>query len=266
MPRKTKLVEKSESSEMSDSVSESESESKMSGSASSVDESESESTSVEKIVPVKKKRNFKRIDPKTGENIGRYIGATPKQAASKSYTRYVMTAIKLGKRVPKKTDIFIRESTIPSQKKIYAYHAKRIKLDEPQVIQIRDKAKGTEKIVTYKYRNVITKIEVPAKIHEVMEQRNLEKKEQRAKAREEDKKQREKALEKENSKQSKKNKKSTKTTKSAKTTKSTKAKVPVKKAKKAAPAKKATPTKKAKKATPAKKATKASKNASRAAR
>ena len=136
-----------------------------------------ESSGEEKSPEAKTVRYFKRIDPKTGEDIGRYTGITPQQAASKSYTKYLRKIEKNGEKIPKRSNIFIRESTRPSAKKIYAYSASRNKLDKPHKIKIPDVKTGEMKKISYNFRNTVQKIEVPDSILKVMEKRAIEKKE-----------------------------------------------------------------------------------------
>ena len=109
-------------------------------------------------------RYFKLIDPDTQETFGRYTGDTPKQAASKGYTK-LLQKYKEDKKTPPKTSIiFLRESTRGSNKKIYGYSAMRQKLDEPQNLVITDNDTGKEKTITYHYRNKIKKVPVPEKM------------------------------------------------------------------------------------------------------
>jgi hypothetical protein len=120
--------------------------------------SKSKSRSDKKDANAKKNRFFKRIDPETGEAIGRYTGATPKQAASKGYTKSVRKQKSIGKKVPAKSVLYLRESTRGSQRKIYCYEAERLKLDEPQELIIKDKKTGKNKKIIYQYRNRIKKM------------------------------------------------------------------------------------------------------------
>lgn len=254
MPRKNskKVVEElsessSDDSELSVTQEEStEEEESQSASASASEDSEgsegSESESEEE--QEKKKRNFKRIDPKTGESIGRYTAHQPKDAASKGFSRLVMSEKKNGRKQPKEGDVFIRESTASSDKEIYGFHVKRVKLKKPQKVPVVvDPDTNETKNIIHKYRNVPTPIDVPEKIYRVIEKRNQRMKEQRRLAREE-----KAALAEQSEKKSKKSSKKT-SAKSAKSAKPTKTKA----------AKAAKPTKSAKaKAT---KATKPSKSA-----
>lgn len=112
----------------------------------------------------KKERYFKIIDHKTGKTYGRYTGDTPKQAASKAYTKKVQRLKKMGKTPSKRSQIILRESTRGSARKVYAYEAYRQKLPEPQNLDITDKETGITKQIVYHYRNKIRKIPVPTQI------------------------------------------------------------------------------------------------------
>ena len=107
-----------------------------------------------------KKRYFKMID-EAGHTIGRYTGDTPKQAGSKAFTKMVQRANKEGKKLPKTSSIYLRESTRQSNRKTYGYSASRRKLDEPQQLEIQDGETGETKQITYYYRNDVKKIAVP---------------------------------------------------------------------------------------------------------
>jgi len=112
----------------------------------------------------KNDRYFKLIDAKTGRSYGRYTGDTPKQAASKGFTKMLQKLKVGGKTAPKQSTIFLRESTRGSARKIYGYEASRLKLPEPQELIITDKISGEEKTITYHFRNKIKKVPVPEQI------------------------------------------------------------------------------------------------------
>lgn len=112
----------------------------------------------------KKDRYFKLIDDKTGKTYGRYTGDTPKQAASKGFTKMVQKSKVEGKKPPTKATIFLRESTRGSARKIYGYEAYRQKLPIPQHLTITNQENGTQKTITYHFRNKIKKIPVPDEI------------------------------------------------------------------------------------------------------
>lgn len=111
-----------------------------------------------------KDRYFKLIDPDTNQTFGRYTGDTPKQAASKGYTKLLQKFKEEKKQPPKQSTIYLRESTRGSSKKVYGYTATRQKLDEPQELKITDKETGKIKTITYHYRNKIKKVAVPEQI------------------------------------------------------------------------------------------------------
>lgn len=110
-------------------------------------------------------RYFKIVNSKTKESKGRYTGDTPKQAASKAFTKMLQQLKKDNQPLPKKsTIIYLRESTRGSARKVYGYEAARLKLDEPQELTIKDKDSGEEKVIVYNYRNKIKKVAVPEDI------------------------------------------------------------------------------------------------------
>jgi len=110
-------------------------------------------------------RYFKMIDIKTGKSYGRYTGETPKQAASKSFTKLLQKLKDNGKSMGgKSVTIYLRESTRGSNRKVYGYKASRVKLDKPQQLTIVDKDSKEEKTITYNYRNKIHKVEVPLEL------------------------------------------------------------------------------------------------------
>lgn len=106
-------------------------------------------------------RYFKMLNPKTGESSGRYTGDTPKQAASKGFTKMVQRMNSDGKKIPHQSTIYLRESTRNSSRKIYGYVATRQKLPVPQKLKITDKVTGEKKVIIYYYRNKIHKVSVP---------------------------------------------------------------------------------------------------------
>ena len=110
-------------------------------------------------------RYFKLINPKTGKSYGRYTGDTPKQAASKGFTKMLQKLKNDGKSTPKQsTTIYLRESTRGSARKVYGYEASRLKLPSPQELVITDKETGEEKTIVYHFRNKIKKVPVPEMI------------------------------------------------------------------------------------------------------
>lgn len=118
--------------------------------------------------PLKKEktdyRYFKLIDAKSLESYGRYTGDTPKQAASKGYTKLVRNYKKEKKTLPKVLTIYLRESTRNHSGKVYGYDASRIKLKVPQTVTIIDNKTKAEKQIVYEYRNKIRKAVIPEQI------------------------------------------------------------------------------------------------------
>jgi len=113
----------------------------------------------------KNARFFKAIDNAGGPSIGRYTGGTPKQAASKAFTKMVRKMKALDGKVPKQpVKLYIKESTRRGPQKMYAYSASRNKLKVPQELIITDKMTGEEKKITYRYRNNIRKIPLPSEM------------------------------------------------------------------------------------------------------
>lgn len=109
-------------------------------------------------------RYFKLVDAKTGKSHGRYVGDTPKQAASKGYTKMLRKLKAANKKPPAVSMIYLRESTRGSARKIYGYEASRLELDEPQERTVTDKDTGEEKTIINKFRNRIKKAAVPEQI------------------------------------------------------------------------------------------------------
>lgn len=108
-------------------------------------------------------RYFKLMN-KDGTTYGRYVGDTPKQAASKGYTKFLQKLKVDKKKIPGETIIYLRESTRGSNRKVYGYSASRVKLDEPQELNILDKVTGETKKIVYNYRNRIKKVAVPEQL------------------------------------------------------------------------------------------------------
>lgn len=114
--------------------------------------SDSSSSSEEETVP--KIRYFSLVDA-SGNNVGRYTGATPKQAASKAFTTMIRKQKEEDKLTPQ--TICIRESTQGANYKTYMFEAGREKLFEPQTLEIIDKVSGTKKVISYQYKNWVRK-------------------------------------------------------------------------------------------------------------
>jgi len=85
------------------------------------------------------------IDAKTLKSYGRYTGETPKQAASKGFTKLLQKFKENGKTIPSAMTIYMRESTRGGNRKVYGYSATRKALREPQKLVITDKETGSEK-------------------------------------------------------------------------------------------------------------------------
>jgi hypothetical protein len=103
-------------------------------------------------------RYFKLVKSKIGDQEGRFTGRTPKQAASKAFTKLLMKAKENSTMPDQSTKIFIKESTRGSKQKIYGFEAKRVELDQPQELTIMDKSTGQFKTISYKYRNEINRL------------------------------------------------------------------------------------------------------------
>jgi hypothetical protein len=122
--------------------------------------SESEDSNIGTSNAKPKERYFKLINPTTNKTYGRYTGDTPKQAASKAFTKLLRQAKQQGELIETTMPIHLKESTRGSSRKVYGYEAGRVALPEPQEIVITDKVTGQEKTITYNYRNMIKKIPV----------------------------------------------------------------------------------------------------------
>lgn len=126
--------------------------------------SDNENEEGEEEVEKKHHRYFKLIDDKTGKSRGRYTGDTPKQAASKAFTKMLQKLKTENKKLPKESIIYLREATRNSPKKIYGYEAVRVKLEVAQHLEIEDAITGKTKVIVYQYRNKIKKVPVPDQI------------------------------------------------------------------------------------------------------
>lgn len=109
------------------------------------------------------KQKYYRICNEKGDPAGRYTGTTPKQAASKAFTKLFNKRVKDGKGEPKGAmTLTVRESTRGSTTRYreHVYSAERVKLDKPEVVVI-NKGKGDlEKKIEYSHRNVLKKVEM----------------------------------------------------------------------------------------------------------
>jgi hypothetical protein len=97
-------------------------------------------------------RYFKLIDPETLVCGGRYTGSTPKQAASKGFTKLVQKYKNEGKTIPTDLTIFLQESTRGSSGKMFGYAVSREKLSRPITLNIGGAT------IHYEYRNKVYKI------------------------------------------------------------------------------------------------------------
>lgn len=99
------------------------------------------------------KRNFKYVDQKTGETIGRFTGNNPRQAAAKAATSIIRH--KRSANLPTDSVFLVRiqETTNGGSKKIYEYDAQEVELDKPKIIN-RDgnKINFTRKILIKSHR------------------------------------------------------------------------------------------------------------------
>ena len=109
------------------------------------------------------KRTYKVFNEKDGSYHGRYTGDTPKQAANKAFTKIYRSLQQNGGKTPKGAiKLTIKETTRTSGSKKYrqhVYEASRVKLPQPESVKIRG-GDGTEKIISYNYRNQIKKVEM----------------------------------------------------------------------------------------------------------
>jgi hypothetical protein len=91
-------------------------------------------------------------------NNGLYIGYSPKQAASKAFTKIFQksqsSASTDGFTVNQTVIFTLQEKTMGSHKKMYVYSGIRKKLNHPQTVTMS----GGNKTITYMYSNSIKKI------------------------------------------------------------------------------------------------------------
>lgn len=125
-------------------------------------------------------RYFKVIDPVTGECQGRYTGTTPKQAASKAFTKVIQRQKQAMRDADSDADsdtdsdadvqvdstpIYLRESTRASDRKVFGYTCKKIQLDEPIERHITSERGETITISQYS-KNHIEKRSIPNSLRE----------------------------------------------------------------------------------------------------
>lgn len=114
---------------------------------------------------------YTEVDINTGNEHGRYYGKTPKQAASKAYSKIIESLKFRGLPVKKKTQIFIRQTSPGRSKgKIFGYEATRETLNPPQTREIHKNGKlvidpktGKPKVITFHFKNSLVSIPVPKK-------------------------------------------------------------------------------------------------------
>jgi hypothetical protein len=92
----------------------------------------------------RKSRAFKYYDPITNLSRGTYYGKSPKQAASKCFTRFLR-----GNTTQNSAVICIKEATKGKNNKIFKYSCKRNKLQHPIEVLMR----GSR--VIYRHKNSI---------------------------------------------------------------------------------------------------------------
>ena len=103
-------------------------------------------------------RFFKLINPETGESTGRFTGYTPRQAASKAFTKMLQYKKLSGDdALGSETNVQIVESTRGAPHKVSTYACQRKKLDEPQRLFIKTD-NGVERVISYSYRNEIRRV------------------------------------------------------------------------------------------------------------
>ncbi|CAI2358570.1 Hypothetical protein MVR_LOCUS276 [uncultured virus] len=118
------------------------------------------------------KRYFRRIDPTTGVESGRY-SKLPHLAALKAFTRINRDKAKTSDPIPENVSyqIFMKESTRGSTKQFYGYEIKLNKLTKSTVrkFKSKDKATGEEVIREHEYthKNNYKIIDVPASVVEL---------------------------------------------------------------------------------------------------
>ena len=91
------------------------------------------------------KRTFTVESSNVQESGGRYTSKNPLSAAKKAASQLFKKAAKTKHKTKKQITLSLRETTVGSDKTVYEYVAKRIKLKTPKVIEI----KGVK--IVYKY-------------------------------------------------------------------------------------------------------------------
>lgn len=108
------------------------------------------------VEPKTNKRHFQYIDPVSGLATGRYSGVKPKQAGNKVYSSVWRERKAAGKPLTGEFKFAIRECTRNSRRKVYYYIGKRVRLDKPTKVNIKD-VDGETKVVEYNYSNKVMK-------------------------------------------------------------------------------------------------------------
>ncbi|AYV84928.1 MAG: hypothetical protein Satyrvirus1_14 [Satyrvirus sp.] len=107
-------------------------------------------------------RYFKVKDLDSNKFVGKYCGNTPKQAASKAYTKLVQIKHQTNDgTILDKNIICLKEYTKTKPHKLFYYEVSRQKLDDPQTLKIFDKDTNETRTIYYSYRNKIKKIKNP---------------------------------------------------------------------------------------------------------
>lgn len=104
-----------------------------------------------------RQRFFKLIGPDS-TGIGRYTGNTPRQAASKAFTRLIQEKKRNNVEIANPTTVRVRECTRGSPRKEFVYSCDQVELSSPQSLVI-NLPNGENKTITYRYRNQIHKID-----------------------------------------------------------------------------------------------------------
>lgn len=102
-------------------------------------------------------RYFKIIDASGNTTHGRFSGSKPKQAANKALTSILKGLKAKGKKTNVPIKFSIVECTRRSHHKRYYYIGERIKLKEPNHVQIGGKDGVEEKTISYNYTNKVQK-------------------------------------------------------------------------------------------------------------
>lgn len=88
------------------------------------------------------------------EDIGRFCGLKPKQAACKALTSIYKLMNTQNKNIDESVNFSLTETTKNSRHKTYHFSGERKKLDEPISIEIIGKD-GIKSTITYAYNNVV---------------------------------------------------------------------------------------------------------------